>query len=167
MCHHYPSCTALLAMVNNQISCILLVYNHRTHQRNRTLCCSDHQTSEQRSEQCERIATSGARYSGVPQKVFMVAPSVMPSLHRPKSVILMCPSLSSMRFSSWEDDKDKNQVNILKSSFFMKKHNMVLRNGHPPPHTPHPFDYFSLGGGLSQKLYEVRFGEDAPTFRSL
>ena len=44
--------------------------------------------------------TSGARYSGVPQKVFMVAPSLMPSLHRPKSVILMWPSLSSMRFSS-------------------------------------------------------------------
>lgn len=44
--------------------------------------------------------TSGARYSGVPQKVFMVAPSLMPSLHSPKSVILMCPSLSSMRFSS-------------------------------------------------------------------
>lgn len=33
--------------------------------------------------------TSGARYSGVPQKVFMVAVSVMPSLQRPKSVILM------------------------------------------------------------------------------
>lgn len=45
--------------------------------------------------------TSGARYSGVPQKVFMVAASVMPSLHRPKSVIFMCPSLSSIRFSNW------------------------------------------------------------------
>lgn len=45
--------------------------------------------------------TSGARYSGVPQKVFMVAVSVMPSLQRPKSVILMWPSLSNMRFSSW------------------------------------------------------------------
>ena len=44
--------------------------------------------------------TSGARYSGVPQKVFMVAPSVMPSLHSPKSVIFMWPSLSNMRFSS-------------------------------------------------------------------
>lgn len=44
--------------------------------------------------------TSGAKYSGVPQKVFMVAPSVIPSLHSPKSVILMWPSLSNMRFSS-------------------------------------------------------------------
>ena len=43
---------------------------------------------------------SGARYSGVPQKVFMVAVSVMPSLQRPKSVILMWPSLSNIRFSS-------------------------------------------------------------------
>ena len=45
--------------------------------------------------------TSGARYSGVPQKVFVMSPYEMPSLHRPKSVILMCPSLSSIRFSSW------------------------------------------------------------------
>lgn len=45
-------------------------------------------------------STSGARYSGVPQNVFIVAPSLIPSLHSPKSVILMCPSLSSMRFSS-------------------------------------------------------------------
>lgn len=48
------------------------------------------------------VFTSGARYSGVPQKVFIVAPSLIPSLHRPKSVIFMCPSLSSIRFSSWE-----------------------------------------------------------------
>lgn len=44
--------------------------------------------------------TSGARYSGVPQKVFIVAPSVIPSLHSPKSVIFMWPSLSNMRFSN-------------------------------------------------------------------
>lgn len=49
---------------------------------------------------CEDRTTSGARYSGVPQNVFMVAASVMPSLHKPKSVILMWPSLSSIRFSS-------------------------------------------------------------------
>lgn len=49
--------------------------------------------------------TSGARYSGVPQKVFMVAASVMPSLHRPKSVIFICPSLSSIRFSNWKRQK--------------------------------------------------------------
>ncbi|KAM8918793.1 LOW QUALITY PROTEIN: uncharacterized protein AAEQ78_026265 [Lycaon pictus] len=35
-------------------------------------------------------STSGARYSGIPQKVFMVAPSLMPSLHRPKSVCMEC-----------------------------------------------------------------------------
>ncbi len=51
--------------------------------------------------QCVLLSTSGARYSGVPQNVFMVASSVIPSLQRPKSVIFMCPSLSSMRFSSW------------------------------------------------------------------
>lgn len=45
-------------------------------------------------------STSGARYSGVPQNVFIVASLVMPSLHRPKSVILMWPSISSIRFSS-------------------------------------------------------------------
>lgn len=49
-----------------------------------------------------RNVTSGARYSGVPQKVFMVAASVMPSLQRPKSVILIWPSLSSIRFSNWK-----------------------------------------------------------------
>lgn len=45
--------------------------------------------------------TSGARYSGVPQKVLVVRPYVMSSLHRPKSAILMCPSLSSSKFSSF------------------------------------------------------------------
>lgn len=53
--------------------------------------------------------TSGARYSGVPQKVFMVAASVMPSLHRPKSVIFMCPSLSSIRFSNWKEERSSKQ----------------------------------------------------------
>lgn len=43
----------------------------------------------------------------MPQKVFMVAPSVMPSLQSPKSVILMWPSLSSMRFSSWKKNTPK------------------------------------------------------------
>lgn len=58
------------------------------------------------------VVTSGARYSGVPQNVFMVAPSVIPSLHRPKSVIFMCPSLSSIRFSSWGGDRKKTDVSI-------------------------------------------------------
>lgn len=49
--------------------------------------------------------TSGARYSGVPQKVFMVAASVMPSLQSPKSVILIWPSLSSIKFSNWKEIK--------------------------------------------------------------
>lgn len=53
--------------------------------------------------------TSGARYSGVPQKVFIVAPSVMPSLHKPKSVIFMWPSLSSIRFSSCERQRQKRE----------------------------------------------------------
>lgn len=44
--------------------------------------------------------TSGARYSGVPQNVFIVAASVIPSLQSPKSVIFMWPSLSSIKFSN-------------------------------------------------------------------
>lgn len=44
--------------------------------------------------------TSGARYSGVPQNVFMVAASVIPSLQSPKSVIFIWPSLSSIKFSN-------------------------------------------------------------------
>lgn len=48
----------------------------------------------------EAQPTSGARYSGVPQNVFMVAASVIPSLQSPKSVIFMWPSLSSIRFSN-------------------------------------------------------------------
>lgn len=45
--------------------------------------------------------TSGARYSGVPQKVLVVAPNVISSLHKPKSVSFMWPSTSSNRFSSY------------------------------------------------------------------
>ena len=44
--------------------------------------------------------TSGARYSGVPQKVLVVLPHRMSSLQRPKSAIFMWPSLSSSKFSS-------------------------------------------------------------------
>lgn len=55
-------------------------------------------------------STSGARYSGVPQNVFMVASLVMPSLHRPKSVILMWPSLSSIRFSSCKNKCNSNGI---------------------------------------------------------
>lgn len=59
-------------------------------------------------KQTNKHVTSGARYSGVPQKVFMVAASVIPSLQRPKSVILMWPSLSSIRFSNWKGNKIHN-----------------------------------------------------------
>lgn len=58
--------------------------------------------------QKKKKVTSGARYSGVPQKVFMVAASVMPSLQRPKSVIFMWPSLSSIKFSNWRGNKIHN-----------------------------------------------------------
>ncbi len=59
---------------------------------------------------CVLRSTSGARYSGVPQNVLMVASSVIPSLQRPKSVIFICPSLSSMRFSSWVNrERDHHQ----------------------------------------------------------
>ena len=50
---------------------------------------------------CACVLTSGARYSGVPQKVRVVAPYVISSLQRPKSVSLMWPSSSSRRFSSY------------------------------------------------------------------
>jgi len=35
------------------------------------------------------VLTSGAKYSGVPQNVFVVAPKAISSLHKPKSVIFM------------------------------------------------------------------------------
>lgn len=63
----------------------------------------------------QQSSTSGARYSGVPQKVFMVAPSVTPSLHSPKSVIFMWPSLSNMRFSSCGETKTKEKKSNLQS----------------------------------------------------
>lgn len=62
---------------------------------------------------CVKQLTSGARYSGVPQKVFMVASGVMPSLQRPKSVIFIWPSLSSIRFSSWERVKWHIMIKII------------------------------------------------------
>ena len=49
-----------------------------------------------------KTKTSGARYSGVPQKVVVVVPKAICSLHSPKSAILTCPSLSSNKFSSCE-----------------------------------------------------------------
>lgn len=51
---------------------------------------------------CESESTRGApRYSGVPQKVDVVSPCTMPSLHKPKSVRAMCPSESSRMFSGF------------------------------------------------------------------
>jgi hypothetical protein len=50
---------------------------------------------------CVPCRTSGARYSGVPQKVLVVVSWPMPSLHRPKSVILTWPDASSRMFSSF------------------------------------------------------------------
>ena len=44
--------------------------------------------------------TSGARYSGVPQNVVVETPYFISSLHKPKSAILMWPSLSSNKFSN-------------------------------------------------------------------
>lgn len=63
-----------------------------------------------------KSVTSGARYSGVPQKVFMVAASVMPSLQSPKSVILIWPSLSSIRFSNWNENKISLSSNVTEKS---------------------------------------------------
>ena len=51
---------------------------------------------------CPRLMiTSGAMYSIVPQKVFVVSSSKTDSLHRPKSVILIFPVLSSRMFSGF------------------------------------------------------------------
>lgn len=82
--------------------------------------------------------TSGAKYSGVPQKVFIVAPSVMPSLHKPKSVIFMWPSLSSIRFSSCERQRQKRESKYFscavitwssnKSCFFSIESNSDCKN---------------------------------------
>lgn len=54
--------------------------------------------------------TSGARYSGVPQNVFIVAASVIPSLQSPKSVIFMWPSLSNIRFSNCTLERTKQLI---------------------------------------------------------
>lgn len=48
-----------------------------------------------------RTHTSGAMQSGVPQKVLVVTPSFIFSLHMPKSAILMWPSQSSITLSSF------------------------------------------------------------------
>lgn len=45
---------------------------------------------------------SGARYSGVPQKVLVISPSLIFVFERPKSVILMCPCQSSNMFSGFK-----------------------------------------------------------------
>lgn len=71
---------------------------------------TSHSPSDDKKHKCiythlKKNITSGARYSGVPQKVFMVAASVMPSLQSPKSVILIWPSLSSIKFSNWKESK--------------------------------------------------------------
>jgi hypothetical protein len=50
--------------------------------------------------------TSGAKYSGVPQKVFVVVPYRISSLHNPKSAILIWPSLSRRRFSNYSKSHD-------------------------------------------------------------
>ena len=44
--------------------------------------------------------TSGAKNSGVPQKVPVLSPYPIPSLHKPKSAILTQPSVSSSKLSS-------------------------------------------------------------------
>lgn len=49
----------------------------------------------------------------------MVAPSLIPSLQRPKSVIFMCPSLSSIRFSSW---RQKDRSSRIRKSLVLRLH---------------------------------------------
>ncbi len=48
------------------------------------------------------MRTSGARNSGVPQKVLVLVPCHMPSLHSPKSATLTYPSRSSKRLSNFK-----------------------------------------------------------------
>lgn len=47
------------------------------------------------------LMISGARYSGVPQKLNVLSLYFIPFLDRPKSVILICPSASSSTFSGF------------------------------------------------------------------
>ena len=47
------------------------------------------------------IIISGARYSGVPHRLFSSSPDTS-ALDRPKSVILICPSASSSKFSGFK-----------------------------------------------------------------
>ena len=51
------------------------------------------------------VKTSGAKNSGVPQKVDVLSPYPMFSLHRPKSAILTNPSASSSKLSSFKSLK--------------------------------------------------------------
>ena len=53
------------------------------------------------------LITSGARNSGVPQKVPVLSPYPMPSLHRPKSAILTYPSVSNSKLSSFKSLQTK------------------------------------------------------------
>lgn len=58
------------------------------------------------------IFTSGARNSGVPQKVLVRVPCHIPSLQRPKSAIFKNPSLSNSKLSSFKSLKDTNKMHI-------------------------------------------------------
>ena len=57
------------------------------------------------------VNTSGAKNSGVPQKVPVRSPYPMPSLQRPKSAIFTQPSVSSNKLSNFRSLK-KNQEYI-------------------------------------------------------
>ena len=72
--------------------------------------------------------TSGAKYSGVPQNVFVLAPKYISSLHKPKSAILTWPSLSSNKFSSCKIKKSP-------SSSTFHPFSMQARVGHLFPNS--------------------------------
>jgi len=60
-------------------------------------------------EQSESKQTSGARYSGVPQNVFVLAPKDISSLHKPKSAI--CKEKHASFSMNW------NEYNYWKGNF--------------------------------------------------
>lgn len=76
----------------------------------RTYTSCQHNYSRPQSNNKASLQTSGARNSGVPQKVPVLQPYHMPSLQRPKSAILRYPSSSSKRLSSLRSLRQTNTL---------------------------------------------------------
>lgn len=74
------------------------------------------------------VRTSGAKNSGVPQKVPVRSPYPIPSLHSPKSAIFTYPSVSNNKLSNFKSLKYKGirQHRLLKT--LIKKNSSIPIN---------------------------------------